>query len=174
MRFYAKRILIILSGGGEGINEELSNTKNPKYGTKEWVAIENTKDFCQACYTTLSTLLLFIFVAVISSFFFFKLEEEWDFQTSLYFVVVTGSTVGYGILSPSTKNSRIFSCVFIPLSVTITANGIGRIIGAWQEYFLKKRLRALNTTEHHQELLAELDDIDNELTGGKGSFCPTF
>lgn len=50
---------------------------------------------------------------------FYHLEEGWSWLDSLYFSVITLSTVGYGDLSPTTSASKLFTMAFIFLGMSI-------------------------------------------------------
>lgn len=53
---------------------------------------------------------------------------EWNFFNSVYFVVVTLSTVGYGDLSPSTVQGRLFTLMIIVIGIVIFTSVIGEIV----------------------------------------------
>jgi hypothetical protein len=59
--------------------------------------------------------------------------EDWSWVDSLYFSVVTGSTVGFGDLAPTKDSSKLFTIVYIIFAVSI--------IGT----FLSMRFRARTT-----------------------------
>ena len=54
--------------------------------------------------------------------------EGWTWIESLYFVVVTLTTVGYGDIHPTTDASRLFTIFFILIGVSIAISSI-TIIG---------------------------------------------
>lgn len=45
--------------------------------------------------------------------------EQWDLVDALYFSMVTMSTVGFGDLSPTKDVSKVFTCVFIFVGITV-------------------------------------------------------
>lgn len=55
--------------------------------------------------------------------------EDWSWVESLYFVVVTLTTVGYGDLHPTTEISRLFTILFILIGVSIAVTSIS-VIGS--------------------------------------------
>jgi NhaP-type Na+/H+ or K+/H+ antiporter len=59
--------------------------------------------------------------------------EDWSWVDSLYFSVVTASTVGFGDLAPTKDSSKLFTIVYIVFAVSI--------IGT----FLSVRFRARTT-----------------------------
>jgi voltage-gated potassium channel len=50
---------------------------------------------------------------VLTGTLFYWRFEDWSFIESLYFCVVTLTTVGYGDLSPTTTGTQIFTIVYI-------------------------------------------------------------
>lgn len=71
--------------------------------------------------------------------------EDFSFIQSLYFCVVTTTTVGYGDLTPTRDVSRIFLIFYIPISVGIVAAAIGSFTAVRiQEKAEKKKLKSLH------------------------------
>jgi hypothetical protein len=52
-------------------------------------------------------------VLILTGTLFYWRFEDWTFIESLYFCVVTLTTVGYGDLSPTTAGTQIFTIVYI-------------------------------------------------------------
>ena len=52
-------------------------------------------------------------VLVLTGTLFYWRFEDWTFIESLYFCIVTLTTVGYGDLSPTTAGTQIFTIVYI-------------------------------------------------------------
>lgn len=72
-------------------------------------------------------LLYLVFVVVASGTVFYRAAEGWKWVDSLYFTIVTLTTVGYGDLSPSTAGSKIFTVVLILVGVGLLVSFIERI-----------------------------------------------
>ena len=58
-------------------------------------------------------LFFLVVVALISGTWFYSLVEGWSLLDSLYFSVITLTTVGYGDFSPSTVAGKIFTIFYI-------------------------------------------------------------
>jgi potassium channel subfamily K, other eukaryote len=57
--------------------------------------------------------------------------EGWDLVQSLYWLGITGATIGFGDLSPTTKAARLACCLFLPLVVAVTGKLMGRVASAY-------------------------------------------
>ena len=76
-----------------------------------FVGIKNDQEF---------RILLFLLVTMlIGSTSFYSSIEGWTIVDSLYFSVMTMSTIGYGDLVPTTDSSKLFTIIFTFLSVGI-------------------------------------------------------
>ncbi|WP_427398745.1 potassium channel family protein [Glaciecola sp. 1036] len=96
---------------------------------------------------------LLIFYAVSTWFMLLLAGEEalLDIRDYLYWLVVTGSTVGYGDMSPETEGGKILVAVYvIPAGLSIFALVLGRVAGwvslQWQKG--SKGMHELNVSEH--------------------------
>ena len=69
---------------------------------------------------------LFFTVLVVlgSGAWFYHWAEGWSWLDSLYFTVVTLTTIGYGDLHPTTPTSKIFTIVFIFIGLGIISSFI--------------------------------------------------
>jgi len=63
-----------------------------------------------------------VVVTLLTGTLFYKQAEGWSFLDSLYFSVVTLTTVGYGDLSPATTAGKVFTIVYIFV-------GLGIVLG---------------------------------------------
>ena len=69
---------------------------------------------------------LFFWVLVLlgSGTWFYHAYEGWSWLDSLYFTVITLTTVGYGDLSPQTPAGKIFTMIYIILGLGILSSFI--------------------------------------------------
>jgi hypothetical protein len=64
-------------------------------------------------------LFVWMFIILLLGTVFYRLEEDWSWLDSLYFSVITLSTVGYGDLSPTTSASKLFTLFYILLGISV-------------------------------------------------------
>lgn len=64
---------------------------------------------------------------LVSGTVMFRRLEDWTWIESLYFTVVTTTTVGYGDLHPTTDTSRLVASIFILIGVIVLITAIGYI-----------------------------------------------
>ena len=84
-----------------------------------------------AAFTALNSIIVIGTVA-------YRYMEGWSWIKSLYFVVATLATVGYGDVHPTTDGSRLFTAAFILIGVTVAISSIG-VIGT--RYLAKREER---------------------------------
>lgn len=68
--------------------------------------------------------------------------EKWSFVKTIYYGVISATTVGYGDVAPSMQSMRCFCVLFLPLAVAVFCEVLGRIAGAYVEYRIDKREQA--------------------------------
>ncbi len=73
---------------------------------------------------------------------FYHVVEGWNWLDSLYFCVITLSTVGYGDLDPSTPGSKLFTMVYIFMGLSIFVSLVNMLAKARQE------IRAQRAAKH--------------------------
>lgn len=78
--------------------------------------------------------------------------DYWKWEDSIYFSVVTASTIGYGDYIPRTRAAKLFAVAFIPVAVAAAGellSGIAfAIIQRRQRELYEKRLERDLTIEH--------------------------
>lgn len=74
--------------------------------------------------------------------------EGWSWIKSLYFVVVTLATVGYGDVHPTTDLSRLFTIFFILIGVSIAIASI-TVIGS--RYLDKREAKMANRSKRNDK-----------------------
>jgi len=72
---------------------------------------------------------LFIICYVIAGSLIYCKMEGWSSWNSVYFCIITLSTVGYGDMSPTTKPMRIFTIFYVYLGLVFYATVIGSLVG---------------------------------------------
>ena len=92
----------------------------------------------------------------------FGLLEGWALTDAAYFTFTTGSTIGFGDLSPTTRGSKLFCVAFLPLCVGIIKHFMGTI----SAIFIGIEVRGLQADILGQELTAaDLLEIDTNRDG---------
>jgi len=66
-------------------------------------------------------------IVIGSGTLFYRFAEDWSWLDSLYFTVITLTTVGYGDLSPTRAGSKIFTIVLIMMGIGLLVALIQRI-----------------------------------------------
>ncbi len=69
----------------------------------------------------------------------FRQLEGWSLLDSLYFSVVTLSTIGYGDLTPTTSTAKLFSILYILVGVGILGVFISAVSHASMQRTLQRR-----------------------------------
>ncbi len=84
-------------------------------------------------------------ITLISGTLFYRYAEGWSVLDSLYFSVITLTTVGYGDLSPSTPLSKIFTMAYLMVGIGIIVAFVNKIasdaVSRRAEKALKKQER---------------------------------
>jgi len=99
---------------------------------------------------------------IIGCSLFIGFMEGWDIVTSIYYCVVTATSVGYGDIAPKTQSMRLFAVLFIPFSIAVMAEFVARVASL---YIDRK------VYESEQEFLSRkmtVKDFENMDTDGDG------
>ena len=99
-------------------------------------------------------LLFFLITLLAGATLFYYREEGWSVIDSLYFSVMTMSTIGHGDLVPTTTLSKMFTIIFALLSIGIFVALMSKIVG------IVIRLKMLRRTKHVKGNGGESDQDD--------------
>lgn len=78
-------------------------------------------------------------VLLTSGTFFYWRVEGWTLIDSLYFSVITLTTVGYGDLAPSTTASKAFTIVYVLIGLGILVSFLSAVAGHAVEARIERR-----------------------------------
>jgi len=85
--------------------------------------------------SNLRVLLAAVTVMLLGGAFFFHDVEGWSYLDSLFYCVVTLTTVGYGDLVPQTPGGRLFAIPYILLGLGL----VGSFVGAMARTLVSQR-----------------------------------
>jgi len=89
-------------------------------------------------------LLILLMTLLAGATYFYWRVEGWSVVDSLYFSVMTTSTIGYGDLVPTTAFSKLFTIIFAILSIGIFVAVVSKLVSI----MLKQKQ---NTKQKHQQ-----------------------
>ncbi|MBI1257739.1 MAG: two pore domain potassium channel family protein [Chloroflexi bacterium] len=85
-----------------------------------------------------------VIIVLISGMVFYHAVEGWTWLDSLYFSVITLTTVGYGDLTPKTDAGKMFTMIYIFIGLGILAGFITLLAQRQQERGRQLRERRRN------------------------------
>ena len=92
--------------------------------------------------------------------------EGWDVVDSIYWCVITGTSVGFGDRVPQTGSMRWFCIIYIPLAVGAYSAALGRIANI----FVEREIRKSNAKLLRREVT--LEDLETMNDDGDGEVSP--
>jgi len=92
--------------------------------------------------------------------------EGWDAVDSIYWCVITGTSVGFGDKVPRTGSMRWFCIIYIPLAVGAYSAALGRIANI----FVEREIRKSNAKLLRREVT--LEDLETMNDDGDGEVSP--
>ena len=101
-------------------------------------------------------ILVFVFVIFLGSFLYNQIEG-WGILDSVYFVVITATTIGYGDLVPKTDNGKIFTIFFSFFGIAMFFYFISLITGFAVKFSYKRRMENLRKGIKEEERLKEIE-----------------
>lgn len=84
-------------------------------------------------------LILGVLAIVATGTTFYTVVERWSIVDSLYFTVITLTTIGYGDFHPTTDVSKIFTIFFVLAGVSFILGFLNFIIGRTVKDRVEKR-----------------------------------
>lgn len=69
----------------------------------------------------------------------YRLIEGWSWLDSLYFSVITLTTIGYGDFSPQTDLGKLFTMAYIIIGVALILGFVNTLFLHYKEETIKKR-----------------------------------
>jgi hypothetical protein len=106
--------------------------------------------YSSTSFKAMSLIMIYMSVGVLG---FSLVFERWSLRDSIYFSVVTFTTVGYGDIRPATQGGKLFSCFFAFMGIGI----IGVALGYIGQNLIQAQVRALQKKPNS----AEKDVVDN-------------
>ncbi len=73
-------------------------------------------------------LVVLLFSLLIGGTIFYRQAQGWAILDSLYFCVMTISTIGYGDLVPTTPFSKLFTIAYAILGIGLFASLVGKLV----------------------------------------------
>ena len=88
---------------------------------------------------------LIVGLLLLTGTIFYWLAEDWTLIQSLYFSVVTLTTVGYGDLTPTSDYSRIFTIIYIFLGLGVLVAFVSSIA----QHYMAQRIDDAGRVREH-------------------------
>jgi pimeloyl-ACP methyl ester carboxylesterase len=82
-------------------------------------------------------------VLLVSGTVFYWAAEDWSLIQSLYFSVVTLTTVGYGDLTPTSDYSRIFTIIYILIGVGVL------VLSSLAKHYIRHKVEVAHHAQEH-------------------------
>jgi voltage-gated potassium channel Kch len=108
-----------------------------------WYGIKEDEEF-RALLFLLTTLL-------IGGTYFYWHVEGWSVIDSLYFSIMTMSTIGYGDLVPTTDISKLFTIIFAILSIGVFVAVVSKLVQITLQHKKKSRQKLRQHKDNKQE-----------------------
>jgi voltage-gated potassium channel Kch len=99
-------------------------------------------------------LLFLVSIAVVIGTVFYKYTEGWTWLNSMYFTIITITTVGYGDMTPTTTLGKLFTMFYLLISVGLLVG----IVSLLSNHIIKQETR-----KTHERIDKKLEETDKKL-----------
>jgi hypothetical protein len=130
----------------------------------------------KAYHRRLAYVIVLILILLFGGAFFYINVEKWRFIDALYFAAATMTTVGYGDISPRTDVGKLFTIVYLFVSVGIVLYGLS-LLGAHfveerEEHWFRELVDPKTTTKEMKRNFKKFFSSDKEklIDGHEESF----
>lgn len=159
-----RRLVHIFASGVEDDEDEESNSgvdralsMAPRNDNADSSCLATFKDALNIVKKVMPLLLIVFIVACTIGHF-----EGWTIGKSIYYAVITTTTIGIGDVAPVLPSMRLLSLLFIPASVAVVGQILGQIAGSR----LKREARMAEKKFLERELaLSDLEEMDDDGDG---------
>ena len=94
--------------------------------------------------------------------FFMSRYEGWKLDETVYYMVVTSTTIGYGDYVPERQSTKLFAVLYIPLAV----GAMGHFLGTIANFIIDERRKKFDKKLwKHEITLEDLTDMDENEDG---------
>ena len=102
-------------------------------------------------------LLILLTTLLAGATYFYWHVEGWSVVDSLYFSVMTTSTIGYGDLVPTTAFSKLFTIMFAILSIGVFVGVVSKLVTIIlnRDKHLRQKRQTISTTIKNNKLNKE-------------------
>ncbi|KAJ7299249.1 hypothetical protein O6H91_19G037000 [Diphasiastrum complanatum] len=108
------------------------------------------RESSRTCYKAMAVVVVYLSVGLL---YFLSIKNELfgdrtsSFVDTLYFCIVTMTTVGYGDLVPSTVSAKLLTCAFVFVGIGI----VGAILSNAAHYLVEKQEKIIEKAVHRQK-----------------------
>ena len=101
---------------------------------------------------------LIVGVLLVSGTAFYWAAEDWSLIQSLYFSVVTLTTVGYGDLTPTSDYSRLFTIIYIFIGLGVLV----AFLSSLAQHYIRHKVEIANHAREHLSAHSRHDQPPDE------------
>jgi len=126
-----QKLLKALFRSSRKINSSVSNAEVQESWFTDHITLMD--DITYVCRTEMPEILLVVLLASILG-----VREGWSFTSTMYFAIMSASTTGYGDYTPQTQIDKLYCIFFLPLSVAVFGEVLGRIASIYIQRQIRK------------------------------------